>query len=103
MAKPRYDLTGQKFGRLTALKRIDNYINSSGKCVAKWECICDCGKITYVATSALISGGTTSCGCLHKEVVSEIMSNLMKKSNQYEVMGDYMIGYDARNNSFFYR
>ena len=49
----RIDLTGQKFGDLTAI----NYAGDG-----KWNCQCSCGKTTTVATGALRSGGTKSCG-----------------------------------------
>lgn len=54
----RRDLSGEKFGRLTALK----YVGGS-----KWECRCDCGNITAVKTCNLSNGHTKSCGCLSKE------------------------------------
>lgn len=57
------NLTGQKFGRLTVIKR--NGTSKSGKII--WECRCDCGKIKNVVSASLINGGTKSCGCLQKE------------------------------------
>lgn len=51
------DLSGQRFGKLTALERI----NING--VWKWKCQCDCGNTTYVSTGCLRNGGTKSCGC----------------------------------------
>lgn len=53
------DVTGQRFGRLTALYRLDRKSGSS----YLWHCRCDCGKETDVRVSALLSGNTTSCGC----------------------------------------
>lgn len=35
------DITGQKFGRLTALYRLHN---TKGR--TKWLCVCDCGNLT---------------------------------------------------------
>ena len=52
------DITGQKFGKLTA---IDYEIKNSK---AYWKCRCDCGNETIVANSNLINGHTTSCGCI---------------------------------------
>ena len=57
------DLTGQRFGRLVALK----YVGKTNNGNAKWECQCDCGNIAVVASYCLRSGQTRSCGCLAKE------------------------------------
>lgn len=51
------DLSGQKFGKLTAIERVQ----ISG--VWKWKCQCDCGNETYVNTGCLRNGSTKSCGC----------------------------------------
>ena len=61
------DLTGQRFGRLTVIKRVEN--NRHGK--AQWLCKCDCGNETTVIGSGLINGNTKSCGCYNRERVSE--------------------------------
>lgn len=57
----KIDLTGQKFGRLTAIKPV--VVNG----YRKWLCVCDCGNIKTVTAGSLRSGGTKSCGCLSKE------------------------------------
>lgn len=54
------DITGRKFGRLTAIKVTGVNKNSS----RVWECLCECGRLTYVGTSQLTGGNTKSCGCL---------------------------------------
>lgn len=61
------DITGQKFGRLTAIKCIGS--NKHKQRV--WECLCDCGKTTNVYTALLLSENTRSCGCLHDEMASQ--------------------------------
>jgi len=58
------DLTGNKYGRLTVLRRLPNKGNKT-----MWECRCDCGNVTAVPAGALNSGNTKSCGCLHLETV----------------------------------
>lgn len=66
----RTNLTGLRFGKLTA--EFPVYINrKSGHRTLFWECVCDCGKHTRVASSNLLSGGTISCGCYQKESASE--------------------------------
>jgi hypothetical protein len=54
--------SGQKFGKLTITKESVKF-GSSGKRIKSWECSCECGNITIVNTSDLLSGNTTSCGC----------------------------------------
>lgn len=63
------DLTGQKFGRLTAIKKIAHIKNRS-----IWECKCECGNKVNVSISNLKNGNTKSCGCLHKEKTSNANS-----------------------------
>jgi hypothetical protein len=66
---------GQKFGRLTVIKRHENNIQPNGETKVVWECLCDCGNIVYVMDSHLKSGHTASCGCFHLESVRD---NLIK-------------------------
>ena len=54
------DITGQKFGRLTALYRLHNY----SKKRVHYLCICECGNFTETASNNLINGKIKSCGCL---------------------------------------
>lgn len=65
MAKPN-NLTGQKFGKLTVVKRGEDYISPSGAKRIQWLCKCDCGNedLILVAANNLTSGHTKSCGCL---------------------------------------
>lgn len=57
------DITGQKFGKLTAIKRNGFDLSPSRKHI-KWDCICDCGNTVNVRLNCLKSGNTRSCGCL---------------------------------------
>lgn len=57
------DITGQKFGRLTALEPTIRRMGGS----VVWRCRCDCGNEAEVAYNSLVSGNTKSCGCLAKE------------------------------------
>lgn len=61
------NITGQKFGRLTAIRREG--VDAHGK--VQWLFACECGGQT-VATASLVKRGTTqSCGCLHREVAAK--------------------------------
>lgn len=59
MAGKRIDLTGQRFGMLTARACVGRRDHK-----ALWQCKCDCGNMTYVVSSVLRAGKTRSCGCL---------------------------------------
>lgn len=56
------DLTGNRFGKLTVLRRVDNK-----NVHTNWLCVCDCGKRKEVLGINLKRGLTKSCGCLHNE------------------------------------
>lgn len=76
------DLTGQRFGRLTVVKRYENTANNK----ARWLCRCDCGKTAVVLSDSLRSGATSSCGCLHKELhVKRITTHGGKHSRLYRI------------------
>ena len=62
------ELTGQRFGRLTVLG--DSGKRKYGKMF--WRCNCACGNITEVSSNHLQSGSTQSCGCLRREISTEI-------------------------------
>ena len=55
----KLDLTGERFGRLTVVRRITDKDDHK---TTKWHCICDCGQEKDVTTSHLRSGHTKSCG-----------------------------------------
>ncbi len=55
----RIDITGNKFGELTVIKKTTNA--TSGK--TRWLCICDCGKFSKTETYKLTSGHSKTCGC----------------------------------------
>lgn len=57
------DITGQQFGRLTALNIAGK--DSRGETI--WHCMCECGNSKDVLSSNLRKGLTQSCGCLQKE------------------------------------
>lgn len=63
------DMTGQKCGRLTVIKRAEN--NASGQ--AMWECLCECGNTVVVQGTKLRNGHTKSCGCLKKDKGAEFL------------------------------
>lgn len=57
------DLTGNRFGRLTVIERVENSKDNR----TQWLCVCDCGNKKYIIGKNLREGKTKSCGCLLKE------------------------------------
>ena len=53
------DITGQRFGLLVAIKRLDRQNNKT----FNWLCKCDCGNECVVSLDYLHQGLKTSCGC----------------------------------------
>lgn len=56
------DISGQKFGRLTAV----DFVKLNNQKI-KWNCICDCGNKVQNYGDALRRGKVVSCGCYMKE------------------------------------
>lgn len=67
------DITGQRFGRLTALYTTKKR-DKKGSIV--WHCRCDCGRETDVTQDGLVYGNYRSCGCLRKELQSDLYKQL---------------------------
>lgn len=59
------DISGQCFGRLTAI----SLQSTAGP--TKWLCKCSCGNETVTNASNLKRGLSNSCGCLRKELMAE--------------------------------
>lgn len=65
MAYPVVDITGRRFGRLTAVSR-----DGSRGAFALWKCQCDCGRVVSVIGARLRQERSRSCGCLRREEVA---------------------------------
>lgn len=65
-------LDGQKFGRLTVIRRGENYADGTTSQI----CLCDCGKQIRVRSRALLTGNTRSCGCLLSDSSRERMTGI---------------------------
>lgn len=76
------DLTGQRFGRLTVLRRGGTTKNRT----AAWICKCDCGNERSICGASLRRGHSKSCGCLRDEIVSNTQATHRKtKTKLYNV------------------
>ena len=67
MGKQIENLTGQKFNRLTVVKRVENDKYNH----IMYLCKCDCGNTKIVRGSHLKAGFIQSCGCLNIEKIIE--------------------------------
>lgn len=62
--RPREDITGHVFGRLT----VQSFAGYFGTTKAKWSCDCSCGERGVVVFGYnLKNGNTESCGCVRVE------------------------------------
>lgn len=59
MGRPKKDISGKKFGKLTAIKRV----GSDKRNISVWLCKCDCGNEKEVSMSSLRPYHNPSCGC----------------------------------------
>src|SRR5688572_29552695 len=78
----KLDLTGRRFGRLTAIKDI----GKTNQGVYNWLCRCDCGNEIVVRGTSLTYGSTKSCGCL----ISESTSKRFKKHGKSNGSDEYL-------------
>lgn len=65
MPRPSPSIVGNRFGRLIGLERLPD---------RKVRVQCDCGIEKIVHMSHLVQGRTRSCGCLHREVTSKMLT-----------------------------
>lgn len=65
------DITGERFGRLVAVRRVGKDARGN----ATWLCKCDCGGECVRAVSELRKRNNHSCGCRSKEHLHEMSRN----------------------------
>lgn len=85
------DISGQKFGLLTA-KTYDSNTRT-------WNCECDCGKETKVASYNLRNGHTKSCGCLRHRAPANKINMIGQKFGRVLVIKEKerdVIGHDIK-------
>lgn len=67
MARKLINMTGKRIGYLTVIERD----GSDRRGHPLWKCQCDCGTMTYITGSNLRSGRVLSCGCYHKDLITD--------------------------------
>lgn len=90
------DLTGQKFGRLTVIERLDSDVKGT-----YWLCKCDCGNTNIVSASNLKRGSVQSCGCYAAEQRVKNNKIKFKKKNPSIVLGDYVVMYTFKQEEIY--
>lgn len=85
------DLTGRKFGRLTVIERVEDYVSPNGKHEIQWKCVCSCpDKTICIALGGNLRRGLKrSCGCLSRENTSNMFKKHGKRNTRlYKIWCD---------------
>jgi len=81
------DLTGQRFGRLTVIEKVESYVSPGGDCVcSRWRVRCDCGNEFTVIGRSLRKGVTKSCGCLKSDRLKAMHRLFAEKEKESEAI-----------------
>ena len=95
------DLTGEHFGRLTVLGLDEERSKITGR--KYWWCLCNCGNSTPLSIRGDALGKRTfSCGCYQKEQAAKYCKENYKRYNEYDLTGDYGIGYTSKGEEFWF-
>lgn len=94
------NIVGNRYGRLVVVKHDDYRSNKTKR--TYWICRCDCdGKLLSIRADSL-GKRTFSCGCLQKEVASKYCKDNYTKRNNYNLSGEYGIGYTLNGVKFYF-
>lgn len=102
--RPKDDIVGKKFGVLTVLEQIEDYISPNGAHWAQYRCECDCGNFVNVKGVDLTRKETTDhkpkthCGCLSTMNRSEAQ----RKQNIYRFEEDAVVGVTYNTGDCFF-
>lgn len=95
MVESKFDLTNQRFGKLTVIKRVEDIYDNGMPRVA-YLCRCDCGKERVYRQASLRHGRAKTCGS------SECRRGRATIYNTYDLSGDYGIGYTRKGEAFYF-
>lgn len=91
---------GDRFGKLTVLKEVDEFIQPSGQSQRGFLCRCDCGNEKRVRLSHLNHGRVISCGCLIGEFHNESDTRLY---NIWRGMKNRVMKYHSESHLYYDR
>ncbi len=99
------NIIGKRYGKVVVLGRSDKRASRGKRTVPLWECLCDCGNITYKATDSLTNRSISMCrecaqryaaekmrekvGLIEGTQVSRIRSDKLIASNTSGARGVY--------------
>lgn len=77
------DLVGKKFGLLTVIKDTGKRKKSGNGTSIIWLCQCSCENQTLIEVAGrhLVSGDTSSCGCIKQSSGEKIIEEILKELN----------------------
>jgi len=90
MDRKKIDLTGHRFGRLTA----KNYFEKNGSTFV--NCECDCGNKNVVRIDKLKSGYTKSCGCFRTDTAKQFSSFLIEERKKVSKEGTNLLRLNSK-------
>ena len=83
----RYDLVGQKFGRLTVIA-----FDSVRKSHSYWLVECDCSNRKVVAGLNLVHKNILSCKCLQREELAKVDRKQVRKRYDDKIRTNRRVG-----------
>lgn len=100
MVQTKEDLTGKRFGMLTVIKQVEDYVAPRGRHYDRWLCQCDCGNtISVVGYHLKEKNKMKSCGCYSRKILPIIHA----KENVYDLESkEYGIGYTDKGEEFWF-
>lgn len=100
----KVDIKGQRFGKLTAVKRLDKQTKKSEWI---WECKCDCGNLTEATVELLRKGEKIQCEeCFDKYIKGEGIARAKETISKNTIDGVKVLLYTDKpnkNNSTGYK
>lgn len=97
------DISGNKYGRLTVLRKAPDSIGKTGRNTKKWTCLCECGTEKDIPQYSLIHGTTSSCGCIAIENAKlKNITHGLSDTPLYHVW-EHMIGRCTNENDLNYK
>lgn len=92
--RKRLELTGKRFGRLTAIECVGRDVRGN----SLWKCVCECGNTVIAHSQKLKAGKVKSCGCYNRDLI--ISRNKARKDKRGRDERLYRIFYGMRTRCY---